>query len=351
MDAGLKERIVDRLISNITYLRIDGSLYRLLAPTKDHRALAELFYNEIIGDVKYSDLISRDQAKFMLEKTGTWGIQQQKQLEDYQEAIENLKVQMYKSLYDTKQQKALLRKLKSYEKSVERAWNKKYSLESMTWEYHAESLRREFLTALCIQTIDGTPVYTYDNFWGSDATILRRFLNFLDNNSISQKEYRELARSEPFRSSWVLGKEKVFGIPVCDLSDSQKNLVLYSRMYDSAYENPERPSEEVIDDDYMFDGWMAHSRKEAEKERSKQEVDKLLGSKRGASNSNADNVFVVAGSPEEADKIKGLNDINARVKMSQRDTAVKEKGKLDEQNLPDVKLDLRNQAMKQMAAR
>ena len=121
-------------------------------------------------------------------------------------------------------------------------------------------------------------------------------------------------------------------------------------MYDSAYENPERPSDEVIDDDNLFDGWMASARKEGEKERSRQEVDKLLGSK-GGGHSNADNVFVVANSPEEADKIKEMNDLNARVKMNQREKAVIDKGTVDEHNLPDVKMELRNQAMKQMAER
>ena len=65
----------------------------------------------------------------------------------------------------------------------------------------------------------------------------------------------------------MLGKEEMFGIPSCDLSDDQKSVILYSRMYDSAYESPDRPTDEVIEDNDMFDGWMAKGRREADKER------------------------------------------------------------------------------------
>ena len=125
---------------------------------------------------------------------------------------------------------------------------------------------------------------------------------------------------------------------------------MYSRMYDNVYENPERPSEEVIEDDDMLDGWFAKLRRESEKERKQREVDSILN-KKGANKGGKGETFVVAGSREEADKIRDINGINERMKMRQRDAAVKQKGKLEEQDLPDVKLELRSEAMKQMADR
>ena len=46
-----------------------------------------------------------------------------------------------------------------------------------------------------------------------------------------------------------------------------------------------------------------------------------------------------------------LNGINEKMKMRQREAAVKQRGRLEEQDLPDVKLELRSEAMKQMADR
>ena len=121
-------------------------------------------------------------------------------------------------------------------------------------------------------------------------------------------------------------------------------------MYDNVYENPERPSDEVIEDDDMLDGWFAKLRKDAEKERKQREVDSILN-KKGVGKNGKGETFVVSGSVEEANKIRGLNGVNERMKMRQREVAVKQKGSVEEQNLPDVKLELRSEAMKQMADR
>ena len=124
---------------------------------------------------------------------------------------------------------------------------------------------------------------------------------------------------------------------------------MYSRMYDNVYENPERPSDEVIEDDDMLDGWFAKLRRDAEKERKQREVDSILN-KKGAKGGKGE-VCVVADSLEEANKIRDINGINEKMKMRQREAAVKQKGRLEEQDLPDVKLELRSEAMKQMADR
>ena len=121
-------------------------------------------------------------------------------------------------------------------------------------------------------------------------------------------------------------------------------------MYDNVYENPERPSDEVIEDDDMLDGWFAKLRRDAEQERKQREVDAILN-KKGVGKDGKGEMFVVSNSAEEANKIRGLNNINQRMKMRQREAAVQQKGSVEEQNLPDVKLELRSEAMKQMADR
>jgi|10_taG_2_1085330.scaffolds.fasta_scaffold01173_13 hypothetical protein len=351
MDKSKKQLITNRLLTGVVYLKVGKQLYKQIPPTKDQRALADLFYTENLNNVKYDSLISRDQATFMLQKTQIWGPLHEKQLEDYKTYLEDLKIQLYKAVYNKKDQKALRRKIKGANKSIEKAYTKKFSLETMTFEYHCELLRRDFLIALCIRDSSDDPVYTYENFWESDGGILTAFTGFHDRNVISQEEFREIARTEPFRSAWVLGKENMFGISASELEEDQKSIILYSRMYDSAYENPDRPSEEVIEDDDMFDGWMAKSRREAEKDRTQREVEQLLGNKGVGKHNigNAGEMFVVADSKEEAEKIKELNDLNSRMKLEHRIKAIEKSGKLEESQLPDVKLDLRNQAMKQMS--
>ena len=59
----------------------------------------------------------------------------------------------------------------------------------------------------------------------------------------------------------------------------------------------------------------------------------------------------MANSQDAAKKITGLNDIHSRMKMKQRDKAIQEKGKLEPHQLPDIKQELKQEAMRQMADR
>jgi len=348
MDAGKKQSIVDRLLTGIVYLKVGKHLYKLNPPTSSQRALADLFYHEALEEVKYSDFISRSQAKVILAKSNTWTPQHEKQLENLQKYLEDQKILLYKALYNKKEQKKIRRRIKELDAAILRSLEKQYSMEFMTFEYHAENLKRDFLIALRITGVDDKPIYTYDNFWESDGIVMRAFSKHINKTNVSTEDMREIVRTEPFRSYWGLGKENMLGIPAKDFNEEQKTAILYSRMYDSAYEHPERPSEEVIEDDLMLDGWIAKCRRESDKARSQKEAEDLLGTK-GVGAGQGGEMFVVANSPEEADKIKELNDINGRMTMDRRRKAILEQGKLEEHQLPDVKLDLQRQAMRQMA--
>jgi hypothetical protein len=125
-------------------------------------------------------------------------------------------------------------------------------------------------------------------------------------------------------------------------------------MYDSIYENPDRPTEDVIEDDDMLDGWIILQRKNAEKDRKQREADSILG-KKGVSNNrpNMDGgeIFIFAESGDDAGRVKDLNDINAHRISKMRAEALASKGSLEEHELPDVQLELRQQAMKQASER
>jgi hypothetical protein len=69
------------------------------------------------------------------------------------------------------------------------------------------------------------------------------------------------------------------------------------------------------------------------------------------SNSNAGELFVMAKNQQEADKIRNVNDLTGQIKMKQRGQALEQKGRLEEHQLPDVQIQLRAEAMKQMSER
>lgn len=349
MDQGKKISAVNRIISGKVYLNIDDSIYSISNPNKDQMAMAEMVYLEALNDTRFSDLITRDQAdKYLLDR-GIWSPSNDKELEKLNEYLDTQKIELYENLYNDRKKRQLRSKIKSIKNGINKSIIKKFSLDHMTLEAHAENCRSDFLSAICIRSETNEQVYSYNNWGKSDNYILQRFLTFATQNVLNAEEYREICRTEPFRSCWSISKASCFGVCPSELSNDQKNLIMYSRMYDNVYENPERPSDEVIEDDDMLDGWFAKLRRDAEKERKQREVDSILNNK-GVKGGKGE-TFVVANSRAEADKIRGINGINERMKMRQREATVKQKGRTEEQNLPDVKLELRSEAMKQMADR
>ena len=189
-------------------------------------------------------------------------------------------------------------------------------------------------------------MYSYENWSTSDAYVLKRFLNDAANNIIQTEEYREIARTEPFRSRWSMMKENTFGNSFH--TNDQLALMMYSRMYDNVYEHPEKPIDKVIEDDDMLDGWFAKERKKAEEDRKKKDLENSVS---GRHDDKAGELFVMANNKQAANKVRNVNDLHSRIRMKQRESAIKERNTVEEGQLPDVQMELRSEAMKQMADR
>ena len=344
MDQGRKNLIVAQLMSGIKFFDIDGQRYKVISPSSEIKLLGEYVYQETLQSVKYDDLITRDKAQMRLNTLDIWRPKDDKDFEDLEKYRDDLKVQLYQALFKSETQKDIRKKLKRTDRILEKAIIKKNSLEHATVEYHAFLTQRQFITALCILDENNQNIYKEKDFWLSDPYIFNNIINKMDQESVPVVEMREIARTEPWRSSWSMGKEKVFGISVKDFNDDQKTIVSLSKMYDNAYESMECPPDDVFADDDMFDGWMIYQRRQREKERKQQDLDRVAGKNAG----NAGEVFIVAESEQDVDRIQSLNDAGTRRQLQQKFNYIKSQdGTVKEKDLPDVKMDLRRQAAEQ----
>ena len=344
MDQGRKNLIVAQLMSGIKFFDIDGQRYKVISPSSEIKLLGEYVYQETLQSVKYDDLITRDKAQMLLNTLDIWRPKDDKDFEDLEKYRDDLKVQLYQALFKSETQKDIRKKLKRTDRILEKAIIKKNSLEHATVEYHAFLTQRQFITALCILDENNQNIYKEKDFWLSDPYIFNKIINKMDQESVPVVEMREIARTEPWRSSWSMGKEKVFGISVKDFNDDQKTIVSLSKMYDNAYESMECPPDDVFADDDMFDGWMIYQRRQREKERKQQDLDRVAGKNAG----NAGEVFIVAESEQDVDRIQSLNDAGTRRQLQQKFNYIKSQdGTVKEKDLPDVKMDLRRQAAEQ----
>jgi hypothetical protein len=348
MDIFKKNRLVNRLRTGIVYLKIDGELYKTCRPTPEDIALSELVFEEVLSTVKFDGLITKDQASNLLAVRGTWNRDDEANLEKQNQYLDDQKIALYKALFNLKQQKVIRRRIKQVNNNIQKLLIRKHSLDHITLENFAETIREDFLLAITIRDYKDNKVYDYFNFWQSDSVLLNKFSNYLNANWLTNEDSRLLARSEPIRSYWNIGKEKMFGQNSLELTNDQKSIILYSRMYDNVYESMERPDDEVIEDDDMLDGWFADQRKKIEEDRKRKEADKILDKK---GTDGGGELFVVADSSQEANRIRGLNSLDNQIKINSRKQALKNGRGVEEQDLPDVKLKLQQEAMRQMAQR
>jgi hypothetical protein len=83
----------------------------------------------------------------------------------------------------------------------------------------------------------------------------------MNEGVLENYELREIARSTEWRLTWVLCRENLptlFDRSIGDFTINHKMLVYWSRIYDIAFENPNPPEQEIINDDQRFDDWMAN---------------------------------------------------------------------------------------------
>jgi len=346
VDEGRRNFLTYQIVSGLKFFTINNIRYKLIAPSKEIKLLSEYVYQDVLYNLRFDNLITKEQAKLFLLRLGKWGPAEDVSLKKLETYLEDQKISLYKSLYNSGKQKRLRKTISSIKKSIQKAYTRKYALDYMTLDYHAIITKRKFLVGMCLLDINNEHVYNETSFWESDSTILEAVVDKLDQDLIGIEEFRALARGEPWRTMWGISKEACIGIPVVDWTDDQKTLVTFSKMYDNAYQSTECPSDVVFEDDDMFDGWMIDQRRTREKEQKQKEVDATKNIP-----DSAQEVFVFAPTREDADKVYDLNDTTARMKIQQRQKVIEQQGSVQAHELPDTKLELRNQHREETRAR
>jgi len=158
---------------------------------------------------------------------------------------------------------------------------------------------------------------------------------------LSESKIRELARTEPWRTLWQLNSSetfKLFSNNGRELSHDQKNLLVWSTMYDNVQESMDCPTEDVINDDDMLDGWFLIQTKKRKEEKSSNELDNM-----NPKIANSQEVYIMANSQEDRQRIDNLNSREANFIKKQRSDIIKQKGDASQLDFQDEKLKMGRQ--------
>jgi len=342
MDGRKKEKLINRIVNGIAQYREGDDLYLIKSPTSKILCEADEVYDKTINEFFYGDMYLSKDLDSILKHRGIWNEDNQKVLSNFEKQIEDLKVKIYLERFNREQVKKITQQIETLSKSISHLLERKHSLDHITLDGYANMVRRQYVL---MKTITKGKQLVFNKT--DDFKLLERIFNFIYKENISIEEIRELARSDPWRSYWEISKPRPFTRHFSLWSDEQRTLVKYSKMYDNIFAHPECPSDDVIENNYMLDGWIIIQNREREKDRKKKGADDLVG-ERISQHTEQFISPTTLGTGNEIDleyvkNIKELNDLNAKRIQQQREKVINKHGKVEEVDLPDVKQDLMNE--------
>jgi hypothetical protein len=124
-----------------------------------------------------------------------------------------------------------------------------------------------------------------------------------------------------------------------DLTQDQKGILIWATMYDNIQEHHECPSDDVIKDDDVLDGWFIVQRNKREQEKLEGEVEGELTNDKIR---NAHEVFMVPDGDKKLEKINSMNNPTARMFKKQREHLIEQRGSVAQGEFFDEKLGVRS---------
>jgi hypothetical protein len=326
---------LSRILSGFYIFVFNEKKYKVLYPDMHLKYRAELYAADAYEQHKFADWIYEEDIVNYLVDSGVWHYGGDEQLEKLEKEIENNKVELYQSLLNPPKQKQTRKTLASLKKSYNKLYAIRHSLDSLTPQGYADLLKSQYILLHSIYDLKNKKLFRSSK--NIDYQQLNEISNILSEYTIDISVFREIARNDMWKNYWSANKSYIFDKPAIDWTDEQRTLVVLTKMYDSAYEHPESPDEVVFQDDDMFDGWMIYQRREAEKARSKNRTEKLLEDK---NLHKANEIYIMAGSKEEAKSIYNLNDNTGMNIIKERSQILTPGKEIKESDLPDVQRNL-----------
>lgn len=347
MDQKRKDNLLTQLMTGQLHFQIDNRPYFLSVPTVECRIIAQTIYEEELFKNRFQKWLNAATARSILISRGIIAPNIDQQVKALEERLEDLKVNLYKSMFSTSDEKKIKKDIVLVKNRLGELEKQKNEIFHLTLEGFASRLKFTTLVAASIySSLTGRRVY-------DDEEIKTPDLNFVDIVTARRamlepntEEIREVARSYPWRNTWSLGKPNPFGKVVLDLTEHQQSLMIYSNMYDNIRESSDCPSNTVINDDDMCDGWLILQNRKREKDLREKQTEDILGK-----NSKAQEIGIPVKSLEDRKRVMSMNDQGTKIVLQQRQKQIEKAGVIKDGDLMDNRIKKQAIAIQQFKER
>ena len=332
MEIHEREYHLYKILSGLHHISVEGRFFVVRTPTIMDRYEAAKIYGDIIGNA--DGLYNNETIEDFLCLHGYWSATLAAHLKSLEKEIENTLVVMYEG----RNNKAILTrnrtKLAEIREERGKLWEKRHGFDHLTIEHIGLSAKLKFLIGCSLYENDIKYWSSYKQ-WNEADRVLDRIILQMNREFIPYDVYRELARTEPWRGIWVAKKSgcPVFEGPATNLTEGQQLLISWTVRIENLYQHSNCPSESVIEDNDLLDGWyIMEARKQKEEKK-----EGVLGKISNEAIANSDEIYIVADTIDERDEIRDLNSAYSRSIQKRRHIELNAVGEMRETDFSDVK--------------
>lgn len=337
-----------RIISGITYIYCGDVKYIVKPLTTTQKYRAEEIYYETIENCKFEEILNEEQIIDLMIQNGKWSKEKDIELKEISANIDKYKIELFNSYFQAQHRDSARRQIKKLKERLVELTNEKHSMDQFTDVGLARIAKSLYSIGVSLYNLDDTRVWPGESYLSDQSHLLEQALSAYRAEQIDSEFIRKLSRIEPWKAIWSVGKSSdIFGIPAADYTDDQKTIVLWSKMYDSIQESQDCPPEEMFDDDDYIDGWLLIQNQKFKDARYKSQGESMFGDKAKKKDGNQE-IFVPINNEEDFKRVMAINDSKGRLIQNQRLATIDRVGKVSEEQMPDSKIQLKQQAAQQL---
>ena len=334
-----REYFISRVRSGIYDIKQGGMTLRIVSPTIEDEYAISLAYMKSYERALEAELMTEDEMLDWMRSRRLWTEDDDTKITAIEKDLERLKVEIFNARFHSEKREHIRRYIRAAEKALGQQLDKKNSNKQNTCEGIA-SLEKSLAFIKRCTFVGGEPC-------DFEAIDINNVLYEFNDMILSEKDVRDLARNEPWRSLWLIKESydlKLFANQDRELSIDQKNVVVWSRMYDNIQESMDCPTDDVINDDDLLDGWFIIQRKKQEQAKAESELESRVSNEKIA---DSDEVFIMAQTPEDAENINSVNSYHSQMVKKERQSVIEAKGEARDLDFRDQQLKVNQMSNKQ----
>ena len=258
--------------------------------------------------IKHGFMDDEEYQEFLAENGVNVGILDS-HIKDIKEEIEWAKVEAFDNFLDPMGVSIIKQNIINLKEILSEKFARKFQYYHLSADGQAEIEKNRFSLALSSYWESGKKLVSRKEYNLFPAYILDQVMSELKVIKPNETEIRKMARSEEWNTIMSASKKsKLFSIPITEMLDEQINLINWSLMYQSISQHPEKPMQDIIEDDILLDGWLIKQRKKNEVETRNKTADSTFSEKM----EGFGEVFLPAKNQQMAKNIYNLNSGDAK---------------------------------------